>query len=54
MKKGAKKIEKDASLSVKLSSELLERVRRKSEETGVSISFKVRQCLEQWVLDKEK
>lgn len=51
-KKGKPKKEMDKSISVKVSSDLLEKARQKSEETGVSLSFIVRKAIEDWVNEK--
>jgi predicted DNA-binding protein len=48
----AEKKEMDASLSVKLPKELLEKCRKKSDETGIAISFIVRKALEEWIKAK--
>ena len=48
------KKEMDASISIKLPSELLEKARIKSENTGVSISFVVRKAIEDWVSEISK
>lgn len=39
----------DAMLSIKLPSELLEKARAKSKQTGVVLSFVVRKSIEEWV-----
>jgi predicted DNA binding CopG/RHH family protein len=43
------KKEMDANISVKISSELLEKVRATTAATGVSASFVIRKALEEWV-----
>ena len=53
-KKEQIKKEMDASVSIKLSSEVLEKARAKSKETGVTLSFIVRKALEEWVKDTAK
>jgi len=40
-------------INVKIDDELYEDVRRKSNETGVSVSFYVRAALKQWVCGVE-
>lgn len=40
-------------ISFRLPEDLLEKVRQKSEETGVPMSFVVRKALEEWVASTE-
>ena len=49
MEKEESTTEMDARLSIKLPTDLLEKVREKSAQTGISISFIVRKVLEDWV-----
>lgn len=42
------------AISVKVPPDLLKKVREKSAETGVPISFVVRKALEEWVVDEGK
>lgn len=50
----AKDKEMDASISVKLPSDLRDKAREKSEKTGVSLSFIVRKALEDWINEENK
>lgn len=44
----------DKTISVKLPADLLKKAKKKSQDTGIPISFIVRQALEKWVMgDKE-
>jgi predicted DNA-binding protein len=43
------KKEMDKSISVKVSTELLEKAREKSANTGIALSFIVRKAIEDWV-----
>ncbi len=45
--------EMDKSISVKVPIELLEKARKKSAESGVTLSFVVRKALEEWVTRKD-
>lgn len=47
-----KTAEKLSAISVRIPPELLERLRKKTDETGVPISFVVRKALEEWVTKK--
>lgn len=39
----------DTTITIRLPKDLKERINQKSKATGVSVSFKVRECLDAWV-----
>lgn len=48
------KIKYDQLLQVRVPSDLLDKAKAKSDETGITLSHVVRQALEEWVEEKGK
>jgi predicted DNA-binding protein len=46
------KKEMDKSISVKVPTELLQKAREKSANTGIALSFVVRKAIEDWINEK--
>ncbi len=53
-KNAQKQKEMNSSLSIKIPSEMLDKARAKSKQTGVTLSFVVRKAIEDWLANGTK